>query len=182
MNGRIGKDFAFRVVKSVPIIVGCSLFLFSTILPFYRFSLVSFIETNTSILYWSFKSEVQTFSRLGPFNGNPLAVRESWFHDHWFNYYISRLGLSWVMISMFIIQLLILVTGTASILTSKKVVAIAPVTLCPIVTALMVYANAQLQASTWALNSYQLGYWLTYPSILLFIVNFLLKVKFDKSF
>jgi len=179
---RNGKPSVSHILKSAPAIVGCLLFIGSVILPFYRFNLASLIETRTSILYWSFKFDIQTFRRLGPFDGNPLAIREFWFCNYWFDYYTSSLGLSWIMISMFIIQILILISGVASIFIGKRIFAIVPAVLCPMNTALMIYVNVVLQESTWALSSYQLGYWLTYPSIFLFIANFLLKAKFDKSF
>ncbi|UCE96274.1 MAG: hypothetical protein JSV51_01295 [Candidatus Bathyarchaeota archaeon] len=177
------KVLVNRILKNAPLLVGCLLFIGSIILPFYRFNLVSFIETGTSILYWSFKADIQSFDRMRPLPRDLFTFREFWFLDHWFDYYPSRLGVSWALISIFGIQILALVTGITTIFIHKKVLLFAavPAVLCPAVTALMVHVNIVLHESTWALNAYQLGYWLTFPCTALFVANFIVKFRFDKG-
>jgi hypothetical protein len=78
---------------------------------------------------------------------------------------------------MFVVQILTLLAGTASILINRRVLALAPAILCPMVTALMVYVAASLEH----MHSYQQGYWLTYPSMLLFIIAFILTLVTNKK-
>jgi hypothetical protein len=177
LGERFNKDSTIHFLRKAPILVGCGLFFLSMILPFYRFNLVSYIETRASILYWSFKSRIEFFNLLRPHRVDPVVMSEQWFHDHWFDSYASWFGLSYLLIIMFVIQILVLVTVTISVLTRRKVIAFTPVIFCSTVTALMIFTNVILQAETLALNSYELGYWLTYPTLLLFLTNLLLKIR-----
>jgi hypothetical protein len=75
---------------------------------------------------------------------------------------------------MFVAQVLTIITGIASILIRRRVIALAPVVLCLTVTILMIYTNVRLQESNVGLNPLQQGYWLTYPSLFLFLSGFIL--------
>jgi TRAP-type mannitol/chloroaromatic compound transport system permease small subunit len=79
---------------------------------------------------------------------------------------------------MLVAQILTLITGVASVFLNKKILALAPAILCPMVTALMVYVGTSFRS--WEI-SYQQGYWLTYPSMLLFIAAFTLSLLRHKK-
>jgi TRAP-type mannitol/chloroaromatic compound transport system permease small subunit len=71
-----------------------------------------------------------------------------------------------------------LITGVASVFLNKRILALAPAILCSMVTALMVYVGTSFRS--WEI-SYQQGYWLTYPSMLLFIAAFTLSLLSHKK-
>jgi hypothetical protein len=74
-----------------------------------------------------------------------------------------------------------MITGIASIFTRRRVLALAPVLLCLTDTILMIYTNVRLQESNIGLNPLQQGYWLTYPSMFLFIIAFILTLVTTKK-
>jgi len=84
-----------------------------------------------------------------------------------------------MLVLMFISQIAALATGVASILLNRRILALIPAITCPMVSVLMIYVSASLFKSNLAMDFYQLGYWLTYPSTALFIINFIIRAKFD---
>jgi hypothetical protein len=84
---------------------------------------------------------------------------------------------------MFVAQILTLITGIASIFLNRKILALAPVLLSLIVTASMTCADFLLMrsADVFSTFSYQPGYLLTYPSMFLFIVAFMLTLRSKAS-
>ena len=136
-------------------------------------------EYKFSIHYWSFRSTTQNYM------SSESGVIVYWFYDHWFhNPFVHWYDLSWVLVFMFLAQMLALITGIASVCVNRRFLALTPIVTCTIVTVLMIYTNITLAEANIALDRYQQGYWLTYPSIALFIVNFMLrcihKLKLDQ--
>lgn len=171
------KSLVFDVLKKIPAVIGCLLFLCSMLYPFYHFIFPTMTEQRFSVYYWSYKSAVQTYWLRPPF-ATPQSISEYWFCDYWFvDTFMNGFGLSWVLVFMFAAQIIILGTGITSIFSSKRILALVPTIMCPIVIALMVYTNLRLSHLNLTTDFYQLGYWSTYPSTALFIVSFLMKAK-----
>ena len=165
------------ILKDIPALIGCVLFLCSMLCPFYHLIFPTMIEQSFSVYYWSFKSAVQTYW-LGPPFAAPQSVFEYWFCDYWFvDTFVEGFGLSWVLVFMFAAQVIILGTGIVSIFSSKRALALVPMITGPMVVASMVYTSLRLSHLNMAVDFYQLGYWLTYPSTVLFIVSFLVRAK-----
>ncbi len=165
------------MLRRVLMMLGCLLFLSSMILPFLhedrRYNIEEDLDRTT---YWSFKSLAQQIRSVS--FPQPLAPVEYWFYDYWIREYAYRSELLLVFAFMFVIQILTLIAGTASVFLNKKILALAPTILCPMVTALMVYVGTSFRS--WEI-SYQQGYWLTYPSMLLFIAAFTLSLIIHKK-
>jgi hypothetical protein len=137
------------------------------------------IEHSFSVYYWSYKSTVQIYWLSPPF-GTPQRISEYWLRDYWFgDYFIKEFKLSWMLALMFITQITALATGVASIPINRKILALIPAITSPMVTVLMIYVNVSMFNSNLAIDSYQLGYWLTYPATALFITSFIIRAKLD---
>jgi hypothetical protein len=162
------------ILRRVLLILGCLLFLGSAIFPFLHedrhYMIGENLDRNT---YWSFKSSTQQIRSLH----FPEPV-EYWFYDYWVREYADRSELLLVFAFMFVIQILTLIAGTTSVFLNKRILDLAPAILCPMVTALMVYVGTSFRS--WEI-SYQQGYWLTYPSMLLFIAAFTLSLLSHKK-
>jgi len=100
-------------------------------------------------------------------------------------------GLSWILASLFIIQILTLVSAAISMFTSRNALSLAPTLLCPIAALLMtipfIHLSQQHMRGLGSIHwiNYLQGYWLTYLSETLFIASFLLRrriAKLRKSF
>lgn len=156
-------------LRRVLLILGCLLFLGSVLSPFLFVTQSSIIpEDSDRISYWSFKSSTQQVRSL-----HLYQTVEYWFYDYWVKEYAYGPEFPLVFVFMLVAQILTLITGVASIFLNKRILALAPAVLCLMVTASMVYAGTSLRF--W--HSYQQGYWLTYPSMLLFLVAFILRTK-----
>jgi len=162
------------ILRMVLLILGCLLFLGSAIFPFLHedrhYMIPEDLDRNT---YWSFKSSTQQIRSLH----FPEPV-EYWFYDYWVKEYAYTSEFSLVSVFMFVIQILTLIAGTASVFINKRILDLVPAILCPMVTALMVYVSTSFRS--WEI-SYQQGYWLTYPSMLFFIAAFVLSLIIHKK-
>lgn len=157
------RRLVFNMLKKVPAILGCLLFLFSFILPFYYNYWVT-ANGGTQTYYWSYKSEYQ-YSPFAEHGG----LRQYWFSDSWFSPYLNAgFGLPWIIIPMFAIQSLTMVFSIASVFVNRRILWFAPVLSCWTVMALMIYTG---MASS---GQYQEGFYLTYPSVAVFMVASLL--------
>jgi hypothetical protein len=177
----------FSVLKAIPAILACVVFLCSMALPFYHADYsgvgLDMPVTHSLIDYWSFRS---FNTKITSFEGGwiPDQVHESidrvdyWFSDCWFNdSSIVKPNLSRVFTTIFITQILTFAIGVASIFVRKRLLALAPVILCVIATLLMIYASNQLSTLTPYGSGLQLGYWLNYLSMLLFLGAFILSAR-----
>ena len=154
------------VLRKVPYMVGCLLFLFSLISPFY---LTEGILAPISNYYWSYRHD--------SYGMNPLHhyPNQYWFSNYWFTLWSN---LPWVLLLMFIIQVLTLFLGVASVIFSRRILSFVPVLSCLGVLGLMVYAGQILNTG---LGGYQLGYYLVYPSVGIFLFAFLLNEATKKG-
>jgi hypothetical protein len=157
-----GKALVNKILNRVPAILGCILFVSSFISPFYliRFSY------GASTSYWSFKSE---------YHADTLHITRSgktWFSDYWFNIYQVSVGLRQpeTLITLFTIQVLTLIFGIVSIFFRRRIPSFIPVLLSVLVLGLMIYTNNLMFGS----GEYQLGYYLIYPSLAIFLSAFVL--------
>lgn len=174
---RNATSLGISVLRRTPAILGCLLFLFSFISPFYHFTPMTQIEFHYSVYYWSFKSEVRIYD-LDHFAG----LRQYWFSDYWFNIFSGwNLGLDWMLISMFAAQILTIAFSIASVIANRRVPALAAIVSCIATTALMIYVNTRIYDASFYLNSYEQGYWLTYPSMILFLLAFALSLLSHKK-
>jgi len=160
-----------NLLRRTFLLLGCLLFSWSVVVPFYSIVSVSMEEGFLySIVYWSFAEE----ARSSPSSHTLIVPGQRWFFDYWFgDSYISFLGLSWLPPAMFVTQIMTLATGTVSIFKAKRTVAAVSTAACLTTMLLMVYPNILLAVS------YPLGYLATYlslvlSSLVLFITNFLL--------
>lgn len=163
------RFFGINLLRRMPLLLACLFFSWSVLVPFYNYLAESMIETRYSISYWSFKAEIRGFYGLRTIQG----VRQEWFFDYWFGDSWLNLGLSWLLLAMFVAQIVTLATGIVSVFNAKKTIAAVPAATCLTTMLLMVYQNILLSSSNLLVCTYQLGYWLTYPSLGLFIMNFL---------
>jgi fructose-specific phosphotransferase system IIC component len=82
---------------------------------------------------------------------------------------------------LFVVQTLTLLTALASLIfLDKRLLAVISTIVCPISTALMIYIFMYLsQIPYFGWVNYRVGYWLTYFSEALFVINAMLKIKLD---
>lgn len=155
------------LLKALLTILGFLVFLFSIILPFYAISMGSgFYGSSTQ--YWSYESH----GHYGRMSG------QSWFSDYWFNpYMVIGLGIPWILVSMFTIQVLTLLFGAASIIFNRRMLSSAPVLLSLLAIALMLYTG--MMEETYS-GKYQLGFYLAFPSLILFLSAFALSEVIKK--
>lgn len=177
-----GKSLVFCVLKKIPAAIGCLLFLCSMLFPFYHSSLYTIARTRAlSVYYWSYKFTVQTYWSAPWGRG----ISEYWLCDYWFArarappYFVKESSVPWMLVLMFISQIVALTTGVASILMNRGILSLIPAIMCPMVSVLMICVSAGLFKLNLAVGFYQLGYWLTYPSTALFIINFIIRAKSD---
>jgi hypothetical protein len=155
--------------------------MFSFIYPFYS---VSFEEDRLigsfSTYYWSYMVDRYYFL---PTSLNNLTFS---FSVYWFTYWFSStpalvgLGIPWTLISLFTVQVLTLVFGVAFIIFNRRILSFEPVLFGIAVLALMGCTvkvahgyNALLDVFVNS-SQYQLGYYLVYPSLVLFAWAFAL--------
>jgi len=164
-------------LQNILVIFGCLLFLCSSILPFYHLSQYDgMLKQTYSIYYWSFKSSYPIYWSASYGDGQSTGLYR--FYDFWFHDpFLTEFRLSWVLIFVFMAQILTLATGITAIFINRRIFTLVSATLCSMVTVLMTYTIISLSKLNLTSDSYQQGYWLTYPSIVLFIVSFILKTK-----
>lgn len=162
------RSLVFRVFRIGAALLGCLFFLFSFISPFYQFNVLTQTEGSYSVHLWSFKADVQAY-----WLRSPSQPRQLWYSDYWFRFeWIQTFPSStWVLMSIFIFQILALTSGVASIIFDRRLLSPAPVLLCLTVIELMTYVNIELDKWNLLVNSVQQGYWLAYPSMLLFLFS-----------
>ena len=144
---------------------GFFLFLVSTVFPFLlEHRTTTWVFAHDDVFYWSFKSSTQHFAL-----GEPMfPVVESWFYNYWTEINGYQTGLAAILVSMFLVQILTLITSLAYAFTKKSLLAIAPVILASIVIALMTYVNMSL-SHPWS-NSIDIGYVFSFPSLLVWFL------------
>jgi len=161
-------------------VVGCLLFLFSFILPFFYLQWYGvqvsdgFVSgQNWSNYYSSYMTRATQFFFYS--SGSRTLAQTVWFYNYWASNYVeSTFDSASVFIPMmFIAQLLTLVLGLVSIKFKRKTLLLAPVLLSLLVVVLMTCVSALIQAGNIFFAGYQLGYYLVYPAIAMFLCAFL---------
>ncbi len=159
-----GKALVIKILNRIPAILGCILFVSSFISPFY---LIRFFSHQASTCYWSYKSEyhADTVAAIG------LGESQTWFSDYWFriNLYVG-LGQPETLITLFTIQVLTLIFSIVSIFFNRRILSFIPVLLSVVVLGLMIYTDNLM----FGYGEYQLGYYLIYPSLVIFLSAFVL--------
>jgi hypothetical protein len=160
-------------LKKLLVILGCLLFLFSFIFPFYYANWSAALsDLSWSSYYWSYKGcEHFFFGALG----QPLSRSDvGWFNQYWSGDE-STFDIRSVLIPVFGLQLLTLVLGLFPIRFSRRTLVLAPILSSLAVAVLMTYAGERISADVLAWSGeYQLGYYLVFPSIAMFLFAFLL--------
>jgi hypothetical protein len=152
------------------------LFLVSTVFPFLlEHRTTTWVFAHDDISYWSFKSSTQHLVL-----GEPMfPTVESWFYDYWTEIDRYQTGLAAILVSMFLVQILTLITSLAYAFSKKRLLAVAPTILASIVIALMTYVNNSL-SHPWS-NSIDVGYVLEFPSLLVWLLVAILSYAWKKE-
>jgi hypothetical protein len=140
------------------VVIGCLVFLFSVISPFF----VGWAPLSTiSNYYGSYRRD---------FYGNlQQTPTQFWFINNWEGAGSATMSLA--LVSMFIFQVLTLVFAVGSVFFNRRILSVAPVLLCLGVLGLMIYTE---QTISGVLGEYRQGYYLIFPSLALFIFAFIL--------
>jgi len=179
----------FNFVWRVLLAAGSLSLLISISSPFIEFAFFPLIKIPelefVKCKLWSFRGICRGYGLSSTFT-------ETWFLNYWFHDNIIVMSrLSWILASLFIVQILTLVSAVASTFKSRNALSLVPLLLCPITIVLMTISFIQLsqqQMPGWGSIhwiNYLQGYWLTYISETLFIASFLLRrriAKLRKSF
>jgi hypothetical protein len=127
----------------------------------------------TWIHYWSYEYDYHYYASLrGSGSGH------QWFFDYWFNPNLS-VGptMPLALISLFAVQVLTLMFGVVFIISSRRTLSFEPIMLSIAVLVLMTYIgkilSGYVRISLYP-SQYQLGYYLVYPSVVLFVCAFAL--------
>ena len=152
-------------------IVGCLLFLISLVLPFYYahwMSPISPIQNNWSNYYSSYMTMVTHYF----FNGS--SSETVGLNNYWMTNYVENMfDYRTVFISMFAVQLLTLALGLISIKFNRRTLLLVPVFLSLLIAVLMTYVDEKIKIGDVISAGYQLGYYLIYPAIAMFLCAFL---------
>jgi hypothetical protein len=143
------------------------------------------MDSATISQLWSFRNVSENI--FGPF---AVTTRSQlWFFDYWLAHTRSNLsdaGISWILPLLFAVQVLTLAFGVASVIFRKRILSLAPILLSLTVILLMMYTNWGFHprsgnfyfggGSFLMIGSagYQLGYYLAYPSLAVFLFAFIL--------
>jgi len=166
------KFLVSNAVRRVITILGCLIFVFSFIYPFYYAGFVvpgGKAWTN----YWSYEYDSHYYASL-----RGSGSSHQWFFGYWFTSNLSvGPGLPWALISLFTVQVLTVVFGVAFIVSNRRTLSFEPIVLSTAVLLLMTYTakviSGSLSGNEYSFQ-YQLGYYLVYPSLAMFIFAFLL--------
>ena len=164
-----------EVLEKVLAIAACLVFLSSLLFPFYEFRpAVLYIPEYPHIYVeymWAYKLRAEDMLHIRP-------PEEFWFQSYWAGQTTTRYGhLQLVLPSMFAAQILTVAATLASIVWRKRIIVCLPILACLTVTMLMTSVNIVLSTANISVDNYQIGYWLTYPSLTLFILSFLFTLK-----
>jgi hypothetical protein len=168
-----------RFLSDALLVFACCLFLISVVEPFLTSKLFlprwyeTPVETRVSVNYWSYKVTIS------------VGHEELFFNDYWFfgqNIYASAVLMDPIfLITMFLTQVFTLFLGSLCLFSTKGRLRTIPFVSSAIVTMLMVRTYVLTHASVFASVNYGLGYWLTYPSITLFLLAFTLSAIAKKK-
>lgn len=166
----------FRFLSDSLLFCACCVFPVSILNPFltvnYYFSSWGYMPVirNFTITYWSYMASFPSTEYIALLGGY-------WFND--FDPALARfLGVSWILVAMFLLQILTLTSGILSLLKARKMRIISFVS-SAITVLLMIQVYARIGGVS--LKIYQLGYWFAYPSIFLFLSALIFDLYSDKE-
>lgn len=161
-------------------LVALVVFLFSMLFPFYHiqiFGIEIFDQT-----FWSYRSYYSTFT-------TKFISGWSWFFNYWFDIdnlsFAGGLSITWIPLTMFVMQALTLAFGCLSIVIKRRITLSVPLCLSSTVLALMSYVGYRLSAAlndVFDVSQYQLGYYLVISSVVLFAFAFVLNEERARGF
>jgi hypothetical protein len=161
-------------LRKVLAILGCLLFVFSFIYPLYYAEFIT-LAGGGSTYYWSYKVDYRIIITV------VFHQDQYWFSNYWFSSYgWIGLGIPWILISLFTVQVLTLVFGIASIIFKRRILSFTPVLLSLTAIALVIYIGMIVAGIGIYWWQYQLGYYLIYPSAILFMSAFALNEVTNK--
>jgi hypothetical protein len=164
-----------RFLSDVLILSAFCLVAISVVEPFFATDLIlsswweSQVITKVSLSYWSYKAVI-----------NP-GHQQVFFIDFWFSHFpipMFQPQISVAFIELFLAQVLTLAAGLLSLAVKRIGIRIVPFLSSITVTVLMNHAYSA--TVTHFSSIYQLGYWLMYPSIFLFLCAFGLSLAAKK--
>ncbi len=157
------------MLKRLSTLIALFVFLFSIIAPYYHW--IGGLEISEQT-YWSYKADYLSYGLVLP----NRRASQSWFLDYWFGNQglLEGLGITWVPLTMFVIQALTLAFGCLSLANKRRIIQPIPFCLSLTVLALMCYVGYRLIGTLYVGGGYQLGYYLVYPSVVLFAFAFAL--------
>lgn len=172
---KTSRRSATNTVRKTLTVLGCLFFLFSLILPFYyarwTSALLPLGGGDWSTYYWSYKADEHSVNAL-----SQLRVSQFWFSDYWLKNYEFVFDVQSILLPMFLVQLLTLALGLVSIRFDGRNLLLPPFLLSLVVAALMTYAGERISGDILAISTeYQVGYYLVYPSLAMFLFAFLLR-------
>jgi hypothetical protein len=152
----------------------CCLFLISVVEPFLSLNMILptwyqlQVETKISVSYWSYKAVVN----VGNYH------ERLFFNDYWFTNIenfpivpIVAMDIRMFLIIMFATQILTIALGSLSLGLKKEKTRLISFVLSSIPTFLMYKTYTELDGGLHFIK-YANGYWLTYPSMILFLLSF----------
>jgi hypothetical protein len=123
------------------------------------------------VIYWSYRASIE--------NGLDIFLNNYWFNSADLAL-TNYLNISWALIAIFILQTLTLAFGIISLL---KIRGIRIIPFVSSVLTILVMIQVYVKASEvgLGLKTYQLGYWLNYPSMFLFLLSFTISIVAKKK-
>jgi hypothetical protein len=99
-----------------------------------------------------------------------MSLSDYWFAPLWYNPpSVAFFGLSWILVAVFVAQLLTLFSGIAALLTRHTNLLLLPLFKCISVIFLTTYAEEQISRMRYG-PIFDQGYWLAFPSAFLFFL------------
>lgn len=173
----------FRVLLTrVVTACACCLLLISIFFPFVTLEHGSMIMDHYDVTYWSYRATVRKWG-VAYVESEPLLLSNYWFENQEPYSYpaTSYLGITWILVALFHMQILTLGFGFFAVFKQRKSTQLLPVISCFSVVFLMGSMVAQAGSLSGLARragpKYELGYWLCYPSIILFILAFILQFR-----
>lgn len=153
-----------RFLSDYLLFSACCTFLISTLNPFltsnYYFPSWGDLPVirSFSVTYWSYKAFLS--------NGTEVFLKNYWFSNA-DPALVNHLGIYWILVAIFFLQILTLTSGIFSLLKARKA-RIIPFISSIIIVFLMIQIYLKTSGIDLGFKTYQLGYWLNYPSIFLY--------------
>lgn len=164
------KFLVTKAARKIIVIIACLLFLISFISPFYSFSEMTLAGGSTTY-YRSFESDYY-YSIVFHFGSVHY-----WFSDYWFSPYLD-VGpeMPWILIPLFTVQVLTLVFGVAFIISERRMLSFESIVFSIAASVLMTYTGERVngELSPYSVGQYQLGYYVVYASMVMFVFAFFL--------